>query len=74
MTGGRGSGRGLAHERMDTHYWNLEEKLKWEAKAKTDSHVCLETGLYLAFSCAMICEHWFMGMSSIRDKFWKEKH
>lgn len=50
-----------------------DEKPKWEAKPKTDSHASLETDLYLAFYCTMICEHWCMGMSSTRDKFWKEK-
>ena len=37
--------------------WIWKERLKWETKAEPDSQFCLETGLYLAFYCAMICEN-----------------
>lgn len=66
---------GLVHEKWESmHCWNLGREAEMGAQGKTDSQFCLEMGLYLAFYCTVICEHRFMGMSSTRDKFGKDKH
>lgn len=51
----------LIHEKGACITWIWKEKPSREPKAKTDSQFCLETGLYLAFYCTVICEQRFVG-------------